>query len=164
MTKRKKSLGKTKAGTERKREPREGDGRPTKYTKELGEEIARLMTHNTIQKTCELVNINPDTYYEWIYKYKDFSEISTEARKTKAIKHFTECENILEEMKYRQDDEDVRADIVRLRLDFHLRLAGKANQGLFGDQAKNNIQVTVDNKDVDVPTRQTQEEWEANSA
>ena len=31
-------------------------------------------------------------------------------------------------------------------------------QGLFGD-TKNNIAITVDNKDVDVPARVTQEEW-----
>lgn len=137
-------------------------GRPTKYTKELGEEIARLMTHNTITKACKIVDINPDTYYEWHHKYKDFSDISTKARKTKAVMHFTECENILEEIKYTQNDPSVRADIVRLRLDFHLRLAGKANQGLFGDTAKNSIDVTVDLKDVNVPKRQTQEEWESN--
>ena len=81
------------------------------------------------------------------------------ARKTKALKHFTECENILEEIKYTQNDEGVRSDMVRLRLDFHLRLAGKANQGLFGDTAKNQIQVNVDNKDVDVPARVSEKDW-----
>ena len=57
-----------------------------------------------------------------------------------------------------KSNESYRADMARVRLDFHLRLAGKANQGLFGD-TKNNIAITVDNKDVDVPARVTQEEW-----
>ena len=134
-------------------------GRPTKYSKELGERIAEEMTYNTVEKTCKSVGITQDTYYRWIHIHKEFSEISTAARKTKAIKHFSECENILEEMKNKCYDEEIRSDLVRLRLDFHLRLAGKANQGLFGDTAKNNIAVSVDTKDVDVPARVSEEEW-----
>lgn len=138
-------------------------GRPTKYSKELAEKIGEELTHSTIEKTCKKFKIHPDTYYSWHHKYKEFSDISTEARKTKAVKHYSKCEDILDMMEHKYYDEEIRSDLIRLKLDFHLRLAGKANQGLFGDQAKNNIAVTIDNKDVDVPVRQTQEEWEANS-
>jgi transposase-like protein len=123
-------------------------GRPTKYSKELGEKIAEEMTHSTIEETCKKFNISRDSYYKWIYRHKEFADISTEARKTKAVKHFTECESILEEIKDKSYDEDIRSDLLRLRLDFHLRLAGKANQGLFGDKA--NIDVTTKDEPVNV--------------
>lgn len=109
-------------------------GRPTKYSKEFGEKIAELMTHNTIQDTCKIVGINSDTYYEWYHKHPEFSEISTQARKTKAVHHFNKCEEILDMIDNKYYDEQIRSDLVRLKLDFHLRLAGKANQGLFGDK------------------------------
>ena len=152
------NYGKTKAGSERKRPAREAEGRPTKYSQELAEQIALELTHNTIKKTCIKFDITPECYYEWLYKYPEFSDLSTKSRKTKAVHHFTACEEILEEMAGEKSNESYRADMARVRLDFHLRLAGKANQGLFGD-AKNNIAITVDNKDVDVPARVTQEEW-----
>ena len=137
-------------------------GRPTKYSEELAEKIAEELAHSTIKEACKKHGIVEDTYYQWLYKYEKFSELSTKARKTKAVKHFSKCEDILDMMENKYYDEDIRSDLLRLKLDFHLRLAGKANQGLFGDSAKNSIQVNVDNKDVDVPIRQTQEEWEAN--
>ena len=139
-----------------------GVGRPSKYTQELGEEIARNLTHSTIKKTCELVGIHESTYYEWLHDHDGFSELSTRARKTKAVNHFAACEDILEDMKLWKNDESYRPDVARVRLDFHLRLAGKANQGLFGDTAKNQVNVTVDNKDIDAPARQGEKEWTAN--
>lgn len=149
----------TKEGKPRKRPAREGEGAPSKYTKELAEQIARELTHNTVKKTCEIVGISEETYYVWHYEKPEFAELSTIARKTKAINHFSACENILDEMKYAQDDESYRSDVARVRLDFHLRLAGKANQGLFGDQSKNTVDMTVTNKDVDVPKRMSEAEW-----
>jgi hypothetical protein len=137
-------------------------GRPTKYSLELAEEIARELTHSTVKKACETVGISEETYYVWVYEKPEFSELSTKARKTKAINHFSACEEILVEMKDAQNDEDFRPDIARVRLDFHLRLAGKANQGLFGDTAKNQVNVTVDNKDVNVPKRVSEKEWMEN--
>ena len=135
-------------------------GRPTKYSKEFAEQIAEELTHSTIEETCKKLKINPDTYYTWVNKHEEFAELSTKARKTKAIKHFNECENILRYLKDKRYDESIRSDIVRLELDFHLRLAGKANQGLFGDASKNNVNLNIDsNKDVSVPDRVHQKEW-----
>lgn len=113
-------------------------GRPTKYSKELAEKIALELTHSTLDKVCKNVGIHEDTYYEWLYRYPDFSALSTLARKTKAVHHFTECQKVLEDTRKARKEGNInyRSDLARLECDFHLRLAGKANQGLFGDSLK----------------------------
>lgn len=113
-------------------------GRPTKYCKEIAEKLAQELSHRPLREACKIAGIDAETYYTWLYKYPEFLELSTVSRKAKAIKHFTECENILEEVAKNPNDPTVRSDIMRLRLDFHLRLAGKANQGLFGDKVQVN--------------------------
>ena len=140
-------------------------GRPPKYSEPLAEKLAEYLAYNSIKKSCELVGITKETYYQWMYKFPFFSDLSTQARKTKAINLFDESLDTLEELKELRNNPDSKdlVPVYRLLFDGYLRLAGKANQGLFGDTAKNHIQVNVDNKDVDVPTRQTQEQWEANN-
>ena len=133
-------------------------GRPTKYNEEIAQRLAEELSHKSLEKACEAVDINESTYYEWLYKHEEFSKLSTLARKTKAVKHFNECEQILEEIKKDPNNLETRSDIMRLRLDFHLRLAGKANQGLFGD-ATANVQLNVERKDVGVPDRMSKEDW-----
>jgi transposase-like protein len=110
-------------------------GRPTKYSKELGERLAMEITHCSIQEACNKIGIDEKTYYNWLYSHDDFFQLSTKARKTKAVHHFAECQQVLIESKEarRRGDTEFRSDLARLEADFHLRLAGKANQGLFGD-------------------------------
>ena len=140
-------------------------GRPTKYTKELAQQIANELTHTTIRKACKKCGIDAETYYNWIYKYDEFFELSSKARRIKGIYHLNESEEILEMAKDENmhKDEDVRSDILRLRCDFHMRLAGKCNQNLFGDQARIQVDKPEDFKDVDVPQRPSQEEWLKNN-
>jgi len=149
----------TKAGKLRKRPAREGEGAPEKYNKEIAEKLLEAITHKTLKEACDEVGIKKQTYYNWLLKYDEFFDLSTKSRKIKGISHFSETEEILEEIRLNKDNPDYRSDMARLRLDFHLRLAGKANQGLFGDTAKNQVNVTVDNKDVDVPARMSEKEW-----
>ena len=139
-------------------------GPPTKYSLELAERLAVELTHNTVKKACANVGIHHDTYYEWMFKYEELSELSTKARKTKAINHYEDCQEVLEETRFARQsgDTEFRVDLARLEADFHLRLAGKANQGLFGDQAKNQVDMTVTHKDIDAPARQGEKEWTEN--
>lgn len=113
-------------------------GRPTLYNEKKAKEIAEYLTHMTIDKACEKAGIDEQTYYNWLHKHKEFFELSTESRKTKAVHHFNEAQKVLIETKEarKNRDESFRSDLARLELDFHLRLAGKANQGLFGDKNK----------------------------
>lgn len=124
----------TKAGNPRKRDAREGEGRPTKYNQEIARQLAERLTYEATSQACDSVGIDEKTYYSWLHKHDEFLQLSIQARKTKAIKHFTCCEEILEEVKDQKGNPEYRSDLARLRLDFHLRLAGKANQGLFGDK------------------------------
>lgn len=131
---------------------------PTKYTKELEAKIAEDLTCNTIKKTCEINDICEDTYYRWMYLYPTLAELSTKARKIKAVKHFVACEDILEEVADKKNDADYRSDLARIRLDFHLRLAGKANQGLFGDKVSLSSDGSITGS-ISVPKQESREDW-----
>lgn len=115
-----------------------------KYSDAVAKILATALTHKTIPEACKEVGIHHSTFYDWLRRYPDFAELSIEARKVKAVGHFSKCEEILHEIDLedgmRDSEGRIRPEIARLRLDFHLRLAGKANQGLFGDK------VEVDNK------------------
>lgn len=53
-------------------------GRPSKYTEEIGEEARKQLAKGfTIRATCGLIGIAPDTLYNWIKKYPNFSELVT---------------------------------------------------------------------------------------
>lgn len=133
-------------------------GAPTKYNEVIGGKLATLLTHMTAKEACKEVGICERTYYSWLYKHPEFLQLSTQARKIKGINHYQECEHILEEIKDAKKNEDIRVDVARLRLDFHLRLAGKANQGLFGDKVKEESEDKPIGK-VDKPKEETREEW-----
>jgi len=137
-------------------------GRPPKYSEQLAEEFAEYLAYNSIKKSCELVGITKETYYQWVYKFPFFSDLSIKARKVRAVNLFDESLDTLEEIRELRKDPNTRdlVPVYRLLFDGYLRLAGKANQGLFGDNTKNNMEVNIDLKDVDVPKRQTQKEWE----
>ena len=149
----------------KKPEDLEKVGAKTKYSLELAEKIASEQTHSTIKESYTKYGISKQTYYNWMLKHPEFFDLSTQARKINAVDLYSQGVELLMELKEKRSNPDNKdlVPVYRLLFDGYLRLAGKANQGLFGDQAKNNIQVSVDNKDVDVPTRQTQEEWEANA-
>jgi transposase-like protein len=61
-------------------------GRPTKYTEELANEICTQIAHSTkgLNSIAKSLGINPDTVYEWLNKYKDFSENYARARELQA--------------------------------------------------------------------------------
>lgn len=113
-------------------------GQPTKYNKDIAERLTELLSHMTLDKAVVVVGISEQTYYNWLYKHDQFFELSKKARLTKGIHHFTEAQKVLDETREarKSQDEGFRSDLARLELDFHLRLAGKANQGLFGDPKK----------------------------
>lgn len=121
-------------------------GRPTKYTLELAKALASDLASMTIKQACKNNDISEETYYQWLHIHKEFSELSTSGRKTRAIYHFNKAAEVIEELDNDPNNEDIRVDVARLRYDAHLRLAGKANQGLFGDKGvtvKNNTQINV---------------------
>lgn len=146
--------------TEKKqRDPR---GRKTRYTVELGQKIASDVTHMSIKEAYIKNGIVEETYYKWLHLHPEFEEAVIKARKTKAHNYYEKSAETLQELHDARKN-PLTKDLVpsyKLLFDGYLRLAGKANQGLFGDKpAQTNLSLTVDNKDVDVPARLSQEEW-----
>lgn len=130
-------------------------GRPTKYSEELAQKIACELSHSTVRDVCHNNGLSVDTYYSWLYKYDEFSELSTKARKIRAIKHFNACEDILEKIASTPPEKlkELRADILRLQIDFHLRLAGKAGQGLFTEDKSKDVSALVTHNIIDTRSK-----------
>lgn len=139
-------------------------GQPTKYNLELAKKIAAEQTHSTIKESYIKYGISKQTYYNWMLEHQEFFDLSTQARKINAVNLYSEGVDLLMELKEKRNNPDNKdlAPVYRLLFDGFLRLAGKANQGLFGD-TKNNIEVTVDLKDVDVPARVSEKDWVNNA-
>jgi hypothetical protein len=56
-------------------------GRPSKYTPStIGKVIGSLQAGLSVESACEYAEIDPDTHYDWIKKYPDYSEKVTAAR------------------------------------------------------------------------------------
>ena len=125
--------------------PKNKMGRPPKYSLELAKKIAATQTHSTIKESYIEHGISKQTYYNWMLEHKDFFDLSTQARKINAVNLYSEGVELLMELKEKRNNPENKdlAPVYRLLFDGFLRLAGKANQGLFGDKAT----VDLDTKD-----------------
>ena len=122
-------------------------GQPTLYNKEIAEKLARCLSCMKLEDACKEVGISEQTYYNWLYTHREFFELSKEARLTKGIYHFDQAQKMVDLGKQAllAGDKDLRADLLKITIDTHIRLAGKANQGLFGDKNKedNDKSITI---------------------
>ena len=117
-------------------------GQPTKYTPELAAKICEDITCKmTIKEACKNNNIDETTYYNWLREHKQFFQLSAEARQTKAYKFFDLCEEAIRKV----ENDTYDAGKGRVIFDSYLRLAGKANQGVFGNIEANKQEGTVIN-------------------
>lgn len=80
---------------------------------------------------------NNGKYPMWYYRFlsenldnKEVCELSTHARKQKAHSYFDKCEEILAKLEAKEMDYST----AKVLFDSYLRLAGKANQGVYGDK------------------------------
>ena len=75
-------------------------GRPNKLTKEIEEELVRVIrSGNYIETACAYVGINKTTFYDWMKKgarEKDRVEKEPKARVRKEMKPFVELSNAIE--------------------------------------------------------------------
>ena len=164
-----KNYGKTKEGKDRKRPPRKGEGRPSTYNEEIGDLICKGLTEGRSLKrmTEEDENIPAmSTIFEWIWGNPEFSEKYTKARQVQAEGFVDEIMDISDKGGVFHYDQDGNKKIdpasiqrARLMVDTRKWYASKIIPKIYGDQAKNMLSVTVDNKDVDVPARVTKTEW-----
>lgn len=82
---------------------------------------------------CENNGKNPMWYYRFLSENlnnPEVCELSTHARRQKAHSYFDKCEDILD----RLEKKEVDYSTAKVLFDSYLRLAGKANQGLYGDK------------------------------
>src|SRR3954471_4591935 len=56
-------------------------GRPTKYTPQtIGKMLGALQAGLSIESACDHAGINPDTHYQWVKDYEEYSEKVTAAK------------------------------------------------------------------------------------
>lgn len=97
---------------------------------------------STIKEACELHGKPENFYYRVMYDYGDDDEVrkfSTRARECKAHRYFDECQVALKDLKEGKID----SSTARVLTDGFLRLAGKANQGLYGNKVDLSGQLDV---------------------
>lgn len=95
---------------------------------------ADIASGQTIKKACGDNGTNATAYYSFLHENMDnadINELSMRARMSKAHSYFDKAEEVLEEIK---DVVGVDIQKARLQFDGYLRLAGKANQGLYGEK------------------------------
>jgi hypothetical protein len=62
-------------------QPKSQMGRPSLYTPVIvGKVLGAFQLGLSVKTVCSIAGINPDTLYEWINKYPDFSEKVSAAR------------------------------------------------------------------------------------
>lgn len=88
---------------------------------------------------CENNGKNPMWYYRFLsgnINNREVCELSTHARRQKAHSYFDKCEDILAKLETKEMDYPT----AKVLFDSYLRLAGKANQGVYGD--KQSVELT----------------------
>jgi hypothetical protein len=126
-------------------------GRPTKYNEEMAERICVGLTNKTAQKVCEDVGIQMKTYYEWLSRYPDFLKNCLKSRKIYAVNLMDQSDEIIQEAIRNRNDRDFKDNVpaYKLACDTLSRLAGKANQELYGnkeDKEKGNTIINIVDK------------------
>jgi|694.fasta_scaffold79513_9 hypothetical protein len=120
-----------------------GRGRPTKFSKELGEKFfdEYVKSDGTIEKASKAVGIDFKTFYRWTEDHPDFCQLYARARKLKASKMFEEIVEISDDLtrdKFVDERGDERPDHAaiaraRLRVDTRKWIMSKVLPKLYGD-------------------------------
>lgn len=125
-----KSYGKTKAGGERKRPARKGEGRPSKYNEEIANRIcAQLTEGRSLKRLIEEDEGMPhmSTIFEWICTKPEFSEKYAKARQVQAEGYIDEIMDIAD---YGTED----TQRARLMVDTRKWYASKVIPKIYGDR------------------------------
>jgi hypothetical protein len=109
--------------------------------KSMNEDVFRKVCDDiacgeTIVDACKKNGTNARAYYEFMHDNldnEDINKLSTRARQSKANNYWDKAEEVLHSA---YDNKEAGVDINKSRFlfDGYLRLAGKANQGLYGDK------------------------------
>jgi hypothetical protein len=119
------------------------DGRPTDYNEDIATAILSDLTHQSTKAACEANGITERTYYNWLKKYPEFFQLSVEARKVKGVFYHEKAAQTIEEATSDLYNKEIRPELAKLRFDGYMRLAGKANQGLFEAKEDSNKDTVI---------------------
>jgi hypothetical protein len=129
-------------------------GRPSKFTKALGDEIClRLSEGESLRKICLSDHMpNKSTVFDWLLADKVFHDQYARAREMQADALFDEMLDIADESlsdSYEDDNgnERINHEVVqrsRLRIDTRKWIAGKLRPKVYGDK----IETAVNDKSV----------------
>lgn len=72
----------------------------SKYNKNIVKHICELVSRDeyTVREICSIVGINEDTWYDWMKRKSEFSEIVQKARDVLVEKRLAECKKSLYKM------------------------------------------------------------------
>lgn len=113
-------------------------GRPTIYTKVLGETICqRLSNGETLSAIVKDIGIHQDDIYKWVNRHADFAESYKIAKEHQSVSLLNE---LLDDSKGLEND---RALAVRVRADIVRWYASKVNPGTFGDTKKLELKAEI---------------------
>jgi len=117
-------------------------GRPTVYTKELGEEICeRIANGESLRTICKEDNMpERKSIHNWLFKYPDFLHHYEESRELQADTYADEMEDIAR-------DETIDVQRARLIVDTRKWVSSKLKPKKYGDK----IDHTTDGKALPTP-------------
>ena len=147
--------------------------RPTKYTVKIGDQIcANITIGKSLKKIADENDFCIVSIFNWLRTNEEFLNNYTRAKEEQAELFAEEIIEIADDGRndtYSEEEDGflkTNHDVIarsRLRVDARKWVASKLKPKKYGDLAKVNLEASVTLKDVDVPIRQTQEEWEANA-
>jgi len=134
--------------------------RPIEYTKEHFDEMCALVSEGmSIRKVLDLGKMPTSrTFYKWLRQYPELNQQYARAKEDRCDFYVDQLVDIADDDTVKTGDQIQKA---KLRIDTRKWIACKLHPRNYGDQAVNNI--TINNKDVDVPNRQDEKQWLENS-
>lgn len=131
-------------------------GRPTKYSKELGEEICkRIAMGSNIQRLQKMDDMPcGNTFFRWLRENEEFSQDYTRAVTERAHGRFDRIDDIVEEARQGKID----PQIAKLQIDTMKWQVGKEDRLRYGDSHNINATLTfnkmqvikIDGKELDL--------------
>lgn len=118
-------------------------GRPSKYTPQnVGKILGALQAGLSIESACEYIEIDPDTHYEWIKRYPEYSEKVISAKMYGKLLASKQVTDILQDIAREEGSiKDKNGNIVKpkyseaIRANIAWKYLEKHERGIYGSQS-----------------------------
>lgn len=118
-------------------------GRPTKYNKDLAEAMCKRISSSSLsnEKICQEFKINYDTFFEWLNKHEEFSDMY---KRAKELQSHHLVDQALEIADSKIPEKDVAtASMRKLAVETRLKIAEKLAPRIWGKTEKLEVDVNV---------------------